>query len=86
MDRRDAWVVWAEQWVGKDTARPCTQENFEAGYDAGFEAGRRQGLLDAADEWSEWEVYEAADGHRAIRQHGKSPDEWLRERAAEVDE
>lgn len=34
-----------------------------------------------ADEWSEWETFTASDGHTSIRQHGLSPDDWLRERA-----
>jgi len=39
-------------------------------------------LREAADEWSEWESFRASDGHMSLREHGKSPDQWLRERAA----
>lgn len=39
-----------------------------------------------ADEWSEWETFTASDGHKSIRQHGLSPDEWLRARARQVRE
>jgi hypothetical protein len=39
---------------------------------------KADGVREAAAEWSEWEVFTAADGHRAIRQHDMEPDEWLR--------
>ena len=39
-----------------------------------------------ADEWSEWETFTASDGHRSIRQHGLSPNDWLRARAQQIRE
>lgn len=39
---------------------------------------KAEGVREAAAEWSEWEVFTADDGHRAIRQHEMEPDEWLR--------
>lgn len=39
-----------------------------------------------ADAWSEWETFTASDGHRSIRQHGLSPNDWLRARAQQIRE
>lgn len=39
-----------------------------------------------ADAWSEWETFTATDGHKSIRQHGLSPDDWLRSRAQQIRE
>ena len=39
-----------------------------------------------ADEWSEWETFTASDGYRSIRQHGLSPNDWLRARAQQIRE
>lgn len=39
-----------------------------------------------ADAWSEWETFTASDGHKSIRQHGLSPDDWLRSRAQQIRE
>ena len=39
-----------------------------------------------ADAWSEWETFTASDGHNSIRQHGLSPDDWLRARAQQIRE
>lgn len=43
-------------------------------------------LREAADEWSEWETFRAGDGNLSIRMHGKSPNQWLRERAENIEE
>lgn len=40
-----------------------------------------EALRKAADEWSEWETFVAADGHTSIREHEQRPDDWLRARA-----
>lgn len=41
----------------------------------------RQALLEAAEEYSDFEVVDAADGHRSIRTHGLAPSQWLTARA-----
>lgn len=39
-----------------------------------------------ANAWSEWETFTASDGHKSIRQHGLSPDDWLRSYAQQIRE
>ena len=46
---------------------------------------KAEALREAADEWDEFEVFDAPDGHKSIRQHGKEPDDWLRERADRIE-
>jgi hypothetical protein len=43
---------------------------------------KAEALREAAEEWTEWEVFIAGDGERAIRMHGRSFPDWLRDRAA----
>ena len=45
-------------------------------------ATRTAALEEAAEEWSEWEVFMASDGMPSIRKHGQTVSEWLRARAA----
>ena len=49
-------------------------------------AARREALLEAADAYSEFEVYIDSDGLRSIRQHHLSTPEWIRKHAAALTE
>lgn len=41
-------------------------------------AARREALLEAADVYSDFEVFVAADGINSLRTHGLAPDAWIR--------
>ena len=61
-----------------------------AGYsrtpDAHLAAAKAEALEEAADAWTEWEVYEDADGARSIRRRDVPLPSWLRARAARLRE
>ena len=61
-----------------------------AGYsrtpDAHLAAAKAEALEEAADDWTEWEVYEDADGARSIRRRDVPLPSWLRARAARLRE
>ena len=73
-----------EEWVEFD-APEWDQVLSTAPADALAEHDAR--LIESlADAWCEWETFTASDGHNSIRQHGLSPDDWLRARAQQIRE
>lgn len=74
--------------ANKETMRTTIASLLAAGYSlpdpARDAALRAEALREAADEWSEWEAFVAADGHRSLRQSDHRPEDWLRERADRI--